>query len=532
MTGGNSLDGKSEMKALWRRLIQACVFLGMLGYLLVVPKTAYATTLSSGSLSLSNTRTAGSGVSYTFTWSSVTTSTTKCIKVSFNTAADGSGSKPTGMTITSAALSGSSNYIPTPASWSVSNNNGTGVSSITYATGETPASASSRTVILTGITNPSTADTTYYALFNTYNNTDCSTSPLDSGVVSFNVTAGRLNTDSLGLSDPRPLASGVSYTFTASGVGLSTIKCIKEVFATTATGSTVPPGMSTSGAALSGSSNYVPTPASWSADGSTTNGTVKITYATGEIPASASSRTVILTGITNGYTAETGYFLQFNTYSDSSCSTGPIDTTTIEFIYENGQAVSVDVDPSLSLAVVQKTSGSCNGVTLTQTAAWTTNNNVDMGHPSVVTNDVAAQNITIATNATNGFTVYARYDHALYNQSTSVPSSNSLADATGTNASPQSGMSAGTEAYGYTTNDSTLGTGTASRFTTGGGNKWAAFSTSDAEVAYNGAPAGSSTDIGGGSNNTVCLGYQVGISGTTKAGHYTDTVFLTATPIF
>jgi hypothetical protein len=496
------------------------------------PTAASATTLSNGSLSLDSTRTAASGRTYTFTWSNITTSTTKCIKVEFDTAADGSGGKPTGMGIGSAAFDATSTYVPTPGSWSVSNNNGTGVTSITFNAGETPGSATGGTVVLTGVTNPSVADTTFYALFSTYNNTDCSTSPLDSGVVTFSVTAGRLTTSSMSIGDPRPLASNVTYTFTGSGVGLSTIRCIKEVFATTPTGSTVPPDLSTSGATVSGSSNYFPTPGSWTADGASTNGTILITDAGGEIPASASSRTVVLTGISNGSVPEVGYYVRFYSYSDAGCSTGPIDTVTVMFIYENGQQVSVDVDPSLTFTVVQKTAGNCNGVAITQTGAWQTNNLVYMGHPTVVSNTVGAQNLTVSTNALNGFTVFARYDHTLYNQNAPVPSAVTISDVGGTNASPQSGMAAGTEAYGYTTDDSTLGTGSANRFTTGGGDKWAKFTTSNLEVMYNGAPAGNATDVGGGNNNTICLGYQIGISGLTEAGHYTDTVFLTATPIY
>ena len=84
-------------------------------------------------------------------------------------------------------------------------------------------------------------------------------------------------------------------------------------------------------------------------------------------------------------------------------------------------------------------------------------------------------------------------------------------------------MSAGTEAFGYTTNDATLGTGTAARFTTGGP-KYAAFTTSNAEAGYSGAAV---------SSETIRLGYAVGISGTTPAGTYgSSTVIITATPAY
>jgi hypothetical protein len=162
-----------------------------IGLLVHAASPVGAAVLTTASVTLSDSRPSQTGVSYDFLASGVTTSAIKCMKLAFNTAGDGSGSKPTGMTITSAAFSGTSNYVPTPASWTVTNTDATGVTTLTYATGETPASASARHVILTGITNGSTSATTYYLLFNTYNNTDCATSPVDSNVVPFVFTDGQ-----------------------------------------------------------------------------------------------------------------------------------------------------------------------------------------------------------------------------------------------------------------------------------------------------------------------------------------------------
>jgi hypothetical protein len=96
---------------------------------------------------------------------------------------------------------------------------------------------------------------------------------------------------------------------------------------------------------------------------------------------------------------------------------------------------------------------------------------------------------------------------------------NTIADHTGTNAAPTVFTSVGTESFGYTTNDATLGTGTAGRFSS---NKWAAFTSSPLEVAYNSAPV----------SETIRVGYQTGISSTTKAGTYTTTVIYVATPTY
>ncbi len=324
--------------------------------------------------------------------------------------------------------------------------------------------------------------------------------------------AAALTGGSLTLSDSRPSQTGVSYTFKWSNVTTSTIKCIQVVFSTAATGGSVPTGFSSTGATLSGSSDYIPTPGSWTVN-ATTNGTVKITYATGEAPASASDRTLILTGITNGSTAETGYFARFNTYSDETCATG-VDYGTVMFIYTGGQAVSLTVDPSLSFTVKAVASGqTVNGAA---TTVATTNGTIPLGTVTPSTNAVAAHDLEVGTNLPGGYTVYIRY--------TGKPTfgASDIDDlATYTNASPGTFSLAGTEAFGYTTNDSSLGTGTPDRFS---GGKWAAFSLTNYEVAYNGTATTST--------QTTRVGYQVGVSSSTPAGNYTTTVILTATPTY
>ena len=151
----------------------------------------HAASLTGGKIALSDSRPSGTSVSYDIEFDNVTASATRCLRVEFDTAADGTGGKPTGLDITSAAFSGTSDYVPTPASWTVANNNTTGVTSITLAGGETPGGASDRNLILTGITNGSTAETGYYVLFSTYNNVDCSTGAIDSGVGTFIYVTGQ-----------------------------------------------------------------------------------------------------------------------------------------------------------------------------------------------------------------------------------------------------------------------------------------------------------------------------------------------------
>ncbi|MCJ7804658.1 hypothetical protein MUP35_02930 [Patescibacteria group bacterium] len=324
------------------------------------------------------------------------------------------------------------------------------------------------------------------------------------------VQAATLTGGSETLSDSRPSQTSVSYTTQFSNVTLSAIKCIKVVFSTAATGGTVPTGMTTTSATFGGTSNYVPTPGSWSVDAAT-NGTVKITYATGETPAASSSRTVILTGITNGSTVDTQYFVQFSTYNNIDCASSAVDSGSITFVYTTGQAVSLTVDPSISFTVNSVASGTVNGANITAASTATT---IPLGAVSSSANAIAAHDLTVTTNAGTGYTIYARY--------TAVPTSgsNTINDCSGTNASPTAFSAAGTEAFGYTTDDATLGTGTPGRFIS---DKWAKFTTSNLEVAYNAAAV---------SSQTTRVGYEVGVAGTTEAGSYTTTVVLTATPTY
>lgn len=327
-------------------------------------------------------------------------------------------------------------------------------------------------------------------------------------------SAATLTGASLNLGDSRPSQASVAYTFDADNVTTSAIKCISVQFSTAITAGSVPSGFDSTGAALSASSDYIPTPASWTVDASV-NGTVEVTYGTGETPAGASDRTVILTGITNGSTANTTYYGLFRTYNNTDCSSSAVDTVNVAFIYTNGQTVSLTVDPSLTFSIAAvNSSQNVNGATTSVTSTTTT---VPFGTVTTSANAIAAHDLSISTNAQSGYTVYIR--------DTQPPTSgsNEIDDHSGSNASPSTFSSAGTEAFGYTTNDTSLGTGTTDRFTSSGGNKWAAATTTNAEVAYSATASAS---------DTIRVGYQVGIAGNTPAGTYTSSVILTAVPIY
>lgn len=329
------------------------------------------------------------------------------------------------------------------------------------------------------------------------------------------VRAASLTGSKVAISDSRPSGTSVSYDIEFDNVTTGAIKCIKVEFDTQADGGGgKPTGLDITSAAFGGSSDYIPTPASWSVSNNNTTGISSITYATGETPAGATDRNVILTGITNGSTAETGYYVLFSTFNNVDCASSGVDTGIGTFIYATGQAVTLTVDPTISFNIAA-VAGS-QAVNSATTTVASTDGTIPFGTVTTGALSIAAHDTTVTTNAGSGYTTYIRY--------TAKPTSggNDINDHSGTNAAPSS-MSAGTEAFGYTTNDATLGTGTPARFTDAAP-EWAAFTTSNAEVAYSGAAV---------SSETTRIGYAVGISGTTPAGTYgSSTVIITATPAY
>jgi hypothetical protein len=320
-----------------------------------------------------------------------------------------------------------------------------------------------------------------------------------------------LSSTSVSLSDPRPSATS-QYTLTSSGFNTGqTIGCIEIDLGTSVDGSGSITGLSTASSTLV--SQSITATGTWTVSNTgSANHQLRITNGTPVAPQSG-SQTAVWGAVVNGNTADTGYYAKITTYTTNACST-PVDTLPVQFIYTNGTTVSASVDSTLTFAVAGTSSGTtCNGATSNVVTTATT---VPMGTVTTSTNKVGVQNLTVTTNAGNGYTVSARYSGQL------ASGSNTIADHTGSNASPTAFSAAGTAAYGYTTNDSSLGTGTANRFTSTP-NVWAAFTTSNAEVAYSNAAV---------SSQTTCVGHQVGVGSTTPAGSYSTTAIYTATPVY
>jgi hypothetical protein len=165
--------------------------------------------------------------------------------------------------------------------------------------------------------------------------------------------------------------------------------------------------------------------------------------------------------------------------------------------------------PSLTFSIAGISSGtSIAGVTTTVTSTATA-----IGFGSLTVGDgspnIAAQSITVSTNATGGYTATARHDQDLTSQNADV-----IATVSGTNASPAAfGTGVTTGRFGYHTTDSSLCTGTGSRFSAN--DTYASMETSPAEIACDTGPA---------TSQVTQMVYKLVIGNLQEAGDYQSTV--------
>lgn len=319
--------------------------------------------------------------------------------------------------------------------------------------------------------------------------------------------AAQLTGASITLGNPNTNVQS-SYTATASSfTTATTIRCIDLELNTSSDGTgSVPAGVTTTSSTLNSSSLI--TTGNWSVDNGT-NGTLRITNASGETP--ASSGNVVWGNVTNGSSESTTYYGLLSTFSDVGCSS-PVDTVTMAYVYKDGEPVSLDIGATLTFA--------CNAVGTTQpvnsasTNTASTSTGIDFGSLTTASNGISAHDLEVSTNAAGGYSVYIRHTSDLQTASASTISVHG-----GNNASPTAFSAPGTEAWGYTTEDSSLSGGSPDRFTSAGGDKWAGFNTVNEEVVYN--------NVAAPSTETTRVGHQVGIAADTPAGSYQTTIVYT-----
>jgi len=355
------------------------------------------------------------------------------------------------------------------------------------------------------------------------------TNPLFSFLVG-NAQAGALSPAKLIINNSQSGAAAVTYQARFTTSVTTSIKQLTILFCNAASGSCVAPtGMVNTGAAIA-TDNIAGTGRTNTFSG---NGTLTTVITT---PAAQTNTAVNIdyTGITNPSTANTTFYARITTYSDTG--TTPIDTATVAFavLDTTSIAVTANVDPTLSFSVAGIAgtgSNSVNAANLTN-GVTSTATSIPFGTLTAASAKVAAQDITITTNASSGYTVTA--SHSAQAQAGFPPlvsgATNNVDTFSGTNATPTTwsapaGSTANTNTgyFGYTTEDATLCTGTASRFTSSGGNKWAGSTTLGQEVACS---------TGGVSSETTRIGYEIEVNTIQPPGSYSGTVVLIATPTY
>lgn len=326
--------------------------------------------------------------------------------------------------------------------------------------------------------------------------------------------------------------AAANHTFTFTTPSTSNIKTITFQYCTTASGTcTAPSGMvlaatPTLGTVAGiGGTGYTPTSTNTNCTGTgNTDCTLTLTVTT---PAaqSASSQVVVpfLTGVTNPTTTNTTYYVRITTADVSPATIDGPNSAAFAVLDSSSLAVTATVDPNLTFSIAAVTSGgTVNSATTNVTTTTTT---IPFGTLVAATEKIAAHDVTVTTNAGSGYTVTA-------SASATPPltaGANDIDAFSGTNASPTTwSLPAGTAAntntgyFGYTTEDATLCTGTAARFTDTG-NEWAGTSTTGQEVICSAA---------GVSAQTTRIGWQVEVNSVQPAGSYSGTAILIATPTY
>ncbi|MBI2030268.1 hypothetical protein HYT05_01455 [Candidatus Kaiserbacteria bacterium] len=149
------------------------------------------------------------------------------------------------------------------------------------------------------------------------------------------------------------------------------------------------------------------------------------------------------------------------------------------------------------------------------TAVDTTSTEVPFGILSIDTPTAAAQKLTVSTNASQGYRIFAYQRQGLLRDgSGEIPPVNA------TNASPSAWATAcdtaETGCYGYHTGDDVLGSGDTTRFAAD--DKYAQFTSTPAEIAYSAGPV---------TDESINIVYRVAAHSLQDAGNYsTDLVYI------
>ena len=266
--------------------------------------------------------------------------------------------------------------------------------------------------------------------------------------------------------------------------------------------------------------------AEWSV--ATSSQSVTITIDTGSIATSATTTVLIGTHATNEGSPDTQITNPGVGSYEIVVNAGTNSGTTMVAIVDN-VTVSATVDTVFTFTVAGLPGGTAvNGVT---TTGSTTPTAISFGTLASGTPSTTAQQLSVTTNAKNGFVVTVQADGNLV--STTGAEINSFIEGADTSTpttwqspSPVIGSSNTYGHWGLTTNDNTIGTGLGDDF---GDNEFVAASSSPVEVFRNNGPSDGTTPHQGQTE----VGYQIEITDLQEASDdYSATLTYVATPVF
>lgn len=195
------------------RNLSAIVVLALAFVLVLGFGLAKAVNFSNETIKISDPTLGKTGVTYNLTVDGQSASLIRCITARF-TDSLGSVSPITGMSVASSSLDASSDFVPTPAAWSLAGSDATGTITLTNAGGEVPLGGSSRSLVFSGITNGTVKNVTYYEEVNSYSDVGCTTA-VDDGLGLFALTDGVIVSSSV--------VETLNFNLTAAGCSLGQI---------------------------------------------------------------------------------------------------------------------------------------------------------------------------------------------------------------------------------------------------------------------------------------------------------------------
>ena len=347
--------------------------------------------------------------------------------------------------------------------------------------------------------------------------------------------AGALDNRQVTLSDSTPGHTGVDYAFVADFTGTPT--CIEVVFCTTATDN----GMVTTSATQGADADWgIPfTKGTWADIEKATNGTVRFWDATGE--AGGAGASFGIGTITNPsaltYTAKiTTYTVGSCTDAATCCAAGnETDEGTVAFAIIAGVTVSVTVTETLSVDVAAADPMDCiNGGDVSATGI--TASAVPFGSTSGNSFIDGCQQITIGTNASQGYIATSQEDDQLTLTGDSTEISDGTCDGSCTHETAAGWATNTYNGFGYCMWDVT-GTAAATADATG----WVDNKQCD-QVAGNFKTFANITDtetaqkimekIGptGGTNDVSEIGFRISVGAGETAGAYENEIAYIVTP--